>query len=362
MSDLDQNKNDFEIPISVGFLLLDKFTMISLACAVEPLRMANQLSTKSLFEWKLISEMGNPVCASDGIRFHVDAAISENQHFDILFVAGGIDIAENFNKETLRWLKNLEKKDVQLGGICTGTFVLAAAGLLNGYNCSVHWECKAAITELYPLVKCNDYLFTVDRKRLTSTGGTGPLDMMINIIRDIHGVALAREISEMFVIERIRGEGENQKIPLGNRLGVVSQKLIDAVAMMEANIEDPIEIVNLAELVDLSRRQLERLFKANLDVSPARYYMDRRLLRSRELLKQTNLSTVDIAALCGFKSTPHFSKCYRDHFGVSPRMERKKYPRSISKISVNTEDILASLKPTGLEPIFGSVNNGLVRG
>ena len=185
MSDLDQNKNDFEIPISVGFLLLDKFTMISLACAVEPLRMANQLSTKSLFEWKLISEMGNPVCASDGIRFHVDAAISENQHFDILFVAGGIDVAKNFNKGTLRWLKNLEKKGVQLGGICTGTFVLAAAGLLNGYNCSVHWESKAAINQLYPLVKCNDYLFTVDRKRLTSTGGTGPLDMMINIIRNI---------------------------------------------------------------------------------------------------------------------------------------------------------------------------------
>ena len=132
--------------------------------------------------------------------------------------------------------------------------------------------------------------------------------------------------------------------------------------MLEANIEDPIEIVNLAELVDLSRRQLERLFKANLDVSPARYYMDRRLLRSRELLKQTNLSTVDVAALCGFKSTPHFSKCYRDHFGVSPRMERKNYHGPISKMSVNTEDGLASPNPTDLEPIFGSVNNDLVRG
>ena len=109
MSDMDQNKNDFEIPISVGFLLLDNFTMISLACAVEPLRMANQLSIRSLFEWKLISEMGNPVCASDGIRFHVDAAISKNQHFDILVVAGGIDVAKNFNKETLRWLRKLER-------------------------------------------------------------------------------------------------------------------------------------------------------------------------------------------------------------------------------------------------------------
>ena len=90
--------------------------------------------------------------------------------------------------------------------------------------------------------------------------------------------------------------------------------------------------------------------------------MDRRLLRSRELLKQTNLSTVDIAALCGFKSTPHFSKCYRDHYGVSPRMERKSHPRSISKISVNTEDSLASPNPNDLERSFGSVNNDLVRG
>ncbi len=362
MPDVNLNKTDFEKPISIGFLLLDKFTMISLACAVEPLRMANQLSARSLFEWKLISEKGDPVCASDGIRFYVDAAIFENQDFDVLFVAGGVDVEEKFNKETLSWLRNLGKKGVQLGGICTGTFVLAAAGLLNGYNCSVHWESKAAISELYPLVRCNDHLFTVDRQRLTATGGTGPLDMMINIIGGIHGITLAREISEMFIIERIRGEGENQKIPLGNRLGVVSQKLIDAVGIMEANIEDPIEIVNLAELVDLSRRQLERLFKANLEVSPARYYMNRRLLRSRELLKQTNLSTVDIAALCGFKSTPHFSKCYRDHFGVSPRMERNRHPSAPSQASIDVEDILTIPSPVDLEPSLGSVKSDLVRG
>ena len=362
MPDVNLNKTDFEKPISIGFLLLDKFTMISLACAVEPLRMANHLSARSLFEWKVISEKGDPVCASDGIRFHVDAAIFENLDFDVLFVAGGTDVEKNFNKETLNWLRNCEKKGVQLGGICTGTFVLAAAGLLNGYNCSVHWESKAAINELYPLVRCNDRLFTVDRQRLTSTGGTGPLDMMINIIRDIHGIALARDISEMFIIERIRGEGENQKIPLGNRLGAVSQKLIDAVGIIEANIEDPIEIVNLAELVDLSRRQLERLFKANLETSPARYYMNRRLLRSRELLKQTNLSTVDISALCGFKSTPHFSKCYRDHFGVSPRMERSNHPSGSCKVSIHVDDILTTPNSFDLEPCFGSVKSDLVRG
>ncbi len=140
------------------------------------------------------------------------------------------------------------------------------------------------------------------------------------------------------------------------------QKLIDAVGIMEANIEDPIEIVNLAELVDLSRRQLERLFKANLEVSPARYYMNRRLLRSRELLKQTNLSTVDIAALCGFKSTPHFSKCYRDHFGVSPRTERKRHPSKPSEASIDVEDILTIPSSFNLEPSFGSVKSDLVRG
>ena len=112
MPDVNLNKIDFEKPISVGFLLLDKFTMISLACAVEPLRMANQLSARSLFEWKLISEKGDPVCASDGIRFHVDTAIFEKQDFDVLFVAGGIDVAKNFDNETLSWLRNLEKKGV----------------------------------------------------------------------------------------------------------------------------------------------------------------------------------------------------------------------------------------------------------
>ena len=361
MSDADGNTTEFGNPISIGFLLLDNFTMISLACAVEPLRMANQLSARSLFKWKLISENGTTVSASDGIRVQVDTSITEDQNFDVLVIAGGLDVTKSFSSETVRWLRILDTKGLQLGGICTGTYVLAAAGLLNGYNCSVHWESKAAINELYPLVKCNDQVFTVDRQRLTSTGGTAPLDMMINIIRSSHGIALARAISEMFAIERIRDQTEMQKIPVGHNLRFASPKLVDAVTLMEANIEEPIGLLELAGFVGVSRRQLERLFKANLAISPSRHYLNLRLFRSRELLKQTNLSTVEIASLCGFKSTPHFSKCYRGRFGVAPRMERNSGLDSYRSEEIEVENIFPKRSTLSREPSFGSIKSTLIQ-
>ena len=126
----------------------------------------------------------------------------------------------------------------------------------------------------------------------------------------------------MFVQDRIRTESEYQKVPLKLTTGMVPPKLVEAASLMESNIEEPISLEDLAGLLQISRRQLERLFKQNLNCSPSRYYMRVRLYRARQLLKQTTLSIVEIAMLCGFSSTPHFSKCYRLHLGLSPRQER----------------------------------------
>jgi transcriptional regulator GlxA family with amidase domain len=186
----------------------------------------------------------------------------------------------------------------------------------------VHWEFLAAMQEAFPRVGVSTSLFTLDRNRFTSSGGTAPLDMMLHLIGRDHGRELCAAISEMFVYERIRSQQDHQRVPLKHVLGTHQPKLQEIVALMEANLEEPIDLDKLAEYVDLSRRQLERLFQKYVQCTPSRYYLRLRLIRARQLLKQTSMSIVELAYVCGFVSTPHFSKCYREYFGVPPSDER----------------------------------------
>lgn len=307
---------------SVGFLLLNNFTMISLASAVEALRMANQLSGEQLYEWHTLTLDGEPVSASDGIKITPDAGALDDLGLDTVIVCGGVNVAKSYDKTHVNWLKEMDRKGCNLGGICTGAHALATAGLLNGYDCSVHWEYLAAMQEGFPHVRFTSSLFTLDRNRFTSSGGTVPLDMMLKLIKREHGYRLSAAISEMFICDRIRDESDQQKVPLRHVLGTSQPKLVEVVALMEANIEEPIEMDDLAVFVGLSRRQLERLFQKYLDCSPSKYYLKLRLLRARQLLMQNTMPIVEVAAACGFVSTPHFSKCYREHMGIPPSEER----------------------------------------
>ncbi len=307
---------------SIGFLLLNNFTMISLAAAIEPLRMANQLSGKELYDWYTLTEDGQPISASDGIKITPDAGIRSNLALDTVIVAGGVNITRSYSKAQIHWLQGMARKGCTLGGICTGAYLLADAGLLDGYDCSTHWEYLASLQEAFPKVSCSNRLFSMDRDRMTSTGGTVPLDMMLNMIQKEHGSPLSAAISEMFICDRIRSETDQQKVPLRHVLGTTQPKLVEVVALMEANIEEVIEMDELAHYVGLSRRQLERLFQKYLQCSPSKYYLKLRLLRARQLLKQSSMPIIEIAEACGFVSTPHFSKCYREQMGIPPSEER----------------------------------------
>lgn len=311
----------------IGFLLLNNFTMISLASAVEALRMANQLSGEELYAWYTLTEDGQPIRASDGILITPDAAMRSDLQLDTVIVAGGVNVTNAYNRNHISWLQSKARKGCKLGGVCTGAYLLADAGVLDGYDCSTHWEYLASLQEAFPKVNCSNKLFTMDRDRMTASGGTVPLDMMMNMIKQEHGYQLSAAISEMFICDRIRDESDQQKVPLRHVAGATQPKLVEAVALMEANIEEVIELDQLAAYVDLSRRHLERLFQKYLECSPSKYYLRLRLLRARQLLKQSTLPIVEVAAACGFVSTPHFSKCYRELMGIPPSEERQASPR-----------------------------------
>ncbi len=306
----------------VGFLLLEKFTLMPLSSATEPLRMANHLTGKRLYDWQLIGESAEAVSSSGGIRLLPDTTIDDSLDFDLVIVVAGINVKENTHPKTVKWLTSIARITPLMGGICTAPLVLAKAGLLDGYSCSAHWECLAALQEEYPLVYCNNHLFTFDRSRLTCTGGDVPLHMMIHLVANQHGRAIGNAISDMFVCDRVRDSQEPQRLRMERQIFANQPKLADAVQLMEANIEEPIELSDVASYSKISRRQLERLFLSYLGITPSRFYLKLRLERARQLLRQTSCSIVEISTMCGFVSAPHFSRSYRKHMGRSPRAER----------------------------------------
>ncbi|MBL09739.1 MAG: AraC family transcriptional regulator [Acidiferrobacteraceae bacterium] len=305
-----------------GFLLLPDFTMISVSACVETLRMANRISGDNLYEYELFSLDGSSVAASNGLTLHPISELSQDVNPEAIFVCAGLSLNREWEQKLSKQLRPLARKKVILGGICTGSYLLARIGQLEGYRSTVHWENIREMREEFPDLIISAELFEIDRDRYTCSGGTAPMDMMLTLISRQHGIELATAISEQFIYDRIRGPNDRQRIPLKQRFGNSQPKLIEAVELMESNIEEPMGLDELAQHVGVSRRQLERIFKKHLDCVPTRYYLELRLRRARELLLTTPRSIVDVAFACGFVSPPHFSKCYREFFKIPPRDER----------------------------------------
>ena len=328
-------------PEHFGFLLVPNYSMIAFTSAIEPLRMANRAAQKPLYSWTIYTLDGNPVNASNGLEITPDYSIDKSIDMSILFICGGVDISDCWNKSMKFALRKIASRNITMGALCTATYLLARAGLIDGYRCTIHWENIASMREEFPKTQFSDELFHIDRDRITCAGGQSSLDMMLKVISNSHGAKLSAQISEQFMCERIRGTEDRQRIPLRLHLGANQPILTEAVTLMEANLEEPISLDELSMYVGISRRQLERLFQKHLSCVPTRYYLNLRLNRARLLLLQTSKSIVDIALACGFISAPHFSKCYRDMFGIPPRDERRKLP-----LSHNTGDLDLGTKAT----------------
>ena len=313
-------------PIRYAFLLLSNYSMITFSSAVGCLRVANYISGKSLYEWQAVTLSGQPVTASNGLA--VTPVIASDGlnlgNLEALIICGGTMIDQAYDQNALKWLKKLANSKINLGSMCTGSYLLASSGLLDGYHCTIHWEHLASMREAFPNIMMSSKLFAIDRDRFTCSGGNASIDMMLQLISKQQGGQFTAAISEMLILERIRDHHDTQRIPLRLQLGNHQPKLIEAVALMEANLEETIGLDELARYVGISRRQLERLFQKHLNCVPSRYYLELRLNQARQLLLQTNLSIIDVALACGFISAPHFSKCYRDCFGIPPRDERRR--------------------------------------
>ena len=284
---------------------------------------ANQLVDKRLYRFQPITLEGGEVASMADVRQLAATALAlAPADLDMLIVCAPSPLTATPERALLDSLRSLGRSGVVLIGVGGGTELLARAGLLDGYRATLPWQRFSAIASDYPRVRLTQQLFEIDRDRLTCGGGTAAMDMMMTLLATHHGSELAERVSEHFVLERVRMADEPQPVPLRTRLNHAPVSLMDAVMLMEANVEEPLTTHELAEHLGISRRQLERLFKKYLQAVPSRYYLDLRLKEARRLLRESDLAAGAIALKTGFSSAAHFSTAYRNHFGVTPREER----------------------------------------
>ncbi|SMY07404.1 GlxA family transcriptional regulator [Flavimaricola marinus] len=312
------------------FVLLDNFTLLCFASAMESLRIANRMAGAELYKWVLAGEGGEVAKCSAGTEFKLQMDLGEVSRDDTIMVCGGIDVQSATSRRMLNWLRREARRGVIMGGLCTAGYTLAKAGLLDGKKATIHWENQDSFGEEFEEVKLTKSVFVVDGNRITTAGGTASIDLMLKLIADDHGEELANAVADQLIYSAIRTDQDTQRLSIPTRIGVRHPKLSRVIQMMEQAIEEPISPSVLAAEVGMSTRQLERLFRRYLNRSPKRYYMELRLSKARNLLMQTDMSVINVALACGFASPSHFSKCYRSHYETTPYRERGSHSARLS--------------------------------
>jgi transcriptional regulator GlxA family with amidase domain len=312
------------------FVLLEDFTLLSFASALESLRIANRMVGHEAYQWRIIGEGGEGVRCSAGSVFKLDGDLGELSRDDTMMICSGVNVQKFTTKKLLGWVRREARKGIPVAGLCTAAYTLAKAGLLDDKRATIHWENHDSFSEEFPEVELTKSVFVVDGNRLTTAGGTSSLDLMLKLIAKDLGEDLANAVADQLIYSSIRTDQDTQRLSVPTRIGVRHPKLSQVIQIMEGNIEEPISPSILAKDVGMSTRQLERLFRRYLNRSPKRYYMELRLQKARNLLMQTDMSVINVALACGFASPSHFSKCYRAHYDTTPYRERGSHAGRLS--------------------------------
>ena len=307
---------------TLGLLLIDGFALMSYASVIEPFRAANRLAGRELYRWLHVSIDGKPVTASNGAQIVADAKVGDALPCDALFLFAGGDPSSFDDPATFGWLRQLARSGVQIAGISGGPYILARAGLLDGFRATVHWEHQDAFREAFPTLALEPVLYVIDRGRMTCAGGTAGLDLATALIAREHGETLAGQVSDWFIRTDPRRADLPQRASLTERYGVTNERLLRVLAEMEATLDAPRSRAALAERAGISERQLERLFARHMNMPPGTAYREVRLRKAEQMLRATGLSVTEIALACGFASASHFSRCVRARFGRAPSAMR----------------------------------------
>ncbi|MCO5062867.1 MAG: GlxA family transcriptional regulator [Rhizobiaceae bacterium] len=312
---------DHTTSLRCGFLALDGFSNMVLASAIEPLRAARDYGGEDRFAWQLLSATGQDVTSSSGIVMRCDASLSQARHLDILFVVAGYGARAHANPALVKALQLAERRIAIMGALDSGSWLLAAAGLLDGYRATIHWQDLGQFAETHLATEVVTDRYAIDRDRVTAGGAGTVTDLMLKLISDRGGGALAFDVSNMFVYD-------SRQRPTEQGVGVDTSsprapQIARAVAAMRTNVERPVGLAAIAAQAAVSERTLARLFAREFGMGPGRYYQSIRLDAARSLVQETSLSASEIAARTGFASSSCLSRAYKAQFRHSLRDARR---------------------------------------
>lgn len=297
-------------PISIHFLLCPGFADLELASALWPLRTCNRLTGEPCFVWQCWSMADSPLLSDAGLPLAVSPWPGLDKiRYDWLFVLGN---PKDLISATIRW-DHLPRYATMAGAIGPAAGYMARYGWFDGYQVVLH-EADGS----YPKVHLRQDLFVIDRQRASCRSGTAALDMMSMLVGRELGMDLARSLSQCLIDERLGSRTRHIRKRLLTRQKMTQPKLAEAVALMEANIEEPLSSQEIAAHVVLSKRQMERLFNEYLEVPPSRYYLLLRIEHAHHLLQNSPQAIAQIALACGFSSSAHFTTAYRSVYGKTP--------------------------------------------
>lgn len=300
------------------FVLVPNLSMLAFTSAVETLRIANQLTGKSLYSWTTVSHDGQNVRCSNGIEIGIDAALGDTPAGSRIFVCSGVQPEKHLDTATADWLRLQWRRGRTVGGLCSGAYTLAKAGILAGRKFTLHWENITPFQEAFPDLEPVEQLYAIDDRIMTCGGGSAATDLFVKLIYDRHGPILAQAVLNMCLHSVQRSETDRQQVSTSALIGVRNEKLARIIGHFEDHLEDAVDLDEITDRLGVSRRQMERLFRRHLDTTPRKYLQNMRLQRARILLAETDMPVVEVATACGYDSATHFSKRFREAYGMSP--------------------------------------------
>lgn len=309
---------------TVAFILFPKFSMIGLSGVLEPLRLVNRFADRQEFSWRFVSSDGAPVAASNGIPVSADESISSLARPDIAVFCASYEAEKNLSRAVLACARRLARQGTVLGAVDSAQFILAAAGVLDGYRTAAHWETTAGLRETYPAIIASDAAFEIDRDRMTAATGAAAIDMMLSFVARDVGRRESLYAAEQLGHRPVPGAASEARLPPDIRYQVTHPRLVSILRAMEENAEEVLTTHGLAEKGGISVRQMERLFAMHLGEAPRRFYRRIRLERAERLLTYSKLNVTAVAMACGFTSVAEFSRCYKTQFGEPPTRHRRR--------------------------------------
>ena len=314
-------------PLTVDLLVLPETSLLSLASIMEPMRGANRVAGRRLFDWRIWSPDGRTPESSSGLPIAVAGAFDPARAGEAVIALSSFDVDRHGTPFVLGLLRRAARRARAVGGVEAGSWLLARAGLLDGRRATTHWEDLDAFAAAHPGVDVRPDRFVVDGPRFTTGGASPALDLMLHLVRARHGYAIALDVASLFIYDQARGPEEPQRQVSLGRLGWREPRLREAVALMEGRLSEPLPIGKVAAAVGCSPRRLEELFRARLGVGPYGYYLTLRLNAGRRLALETALPMAEIAEATGFSSASAFARAFRSRFGEGPGAARKRADR-----------------------------------